>query len=43
MISSVKLNGEEKCGEVGTGHSIDQYQMFSIYIGKCVVKLNEEE
>ena len=22
MISSVKLNGEEKCSEVGTGHNI---------------------
>ena len=43
MISSVKLNGEEKCGEVGTGHNIDQYQTFSENIRNCIVKLNAEE
>ena len=43
MISSVKLNEEEKCGEVGTGHNIDQYQTFSENIRNCIVKLNAEE
>ena len=43
LISSVKLNGEEKCGEVGTGHNIDQYQTFSENIRNCIVKLNAEE
>ena len=42
MISSVKLNGEEKCGKLGTGHSIGQYQMLSTNIRKCIVKLNED-
>ena len=46
LISSVKLNGEERCVEFGTGPNIDQYQnlvqMFSTNNGKCIVKHNEE-